>query len=85
MFSRFFAVTLLGAVTLAATAAPDPKTAPAQDSSAKVICTTEHTLGSHLPKRTCATREQRDERAKADQQAMKNMHSAVKPNSTASR
>lgn len=37
-----------------------------------VICTYERSVGSHIKRRVCATRAQRDEQARADQEAMGN-------------
>jgi invasion protein IalB len=77
------------AATPAQAPAPQAKTAPApakpaapparaaaSDGGDEVVCTVERTLGSHLPKRTCTTRAAREEQAKADQQAMRNMHTS---------
>lgn len=38
-----------------------------------VICTYEQATGSHLRKRTCMTKEERDAKTKADQSAMDNL------------
>jgi hypothetical protein len=78
------------AVTFAAHAAqtqPAQKAAaaPAKGSQDEVICTSERATGSHIAKRTCSTRAQRDAQAKADQDAMRNMHGPAKANTSTSR
>lgn len=90
MFSRIIATTLF-AVTFAAGAAnapiaaqkPSPaspaKTAEQDPPKDEVICTTEHTLGSHLPRRNCMTRAQQEERSRRDQEAVRNLHPTAKP------
>lgn len=77
MLLKLSLATLVGAVTLvasaAALAAKPAEPAPATEKP-KLVCTSERTLGSHLPKRVCMTQSARDERSKRDQEAMRTLH-----------
>jgi len=70
---------LLPALLLALTAsgpalAADKKRVhPTEARPDDLICTYEKTTGSHLKKRVCATRSDREQRARADQDAMGNI------------
>jgi hypothetical protein len=68
---RLHFVALLTALSWARGWAGDATPAPpAAASPNDVICTTDHVVGSHIPHKTCATRRAREERAKADQEAL---------------
>ena len=43
-----------------------------------VICTYEHSVGSHLKRRNCATRAQREERSRQDQNAVRRSGASAK-------
>jgi hypothetical protein len=70
---RLTAGLLAGMVALAAQAG-DAKTgleAAANAAPDDVICTHETPMGSHIKRRVCATRAQRDEQTKLDQEALR--------------
>jgi len=65
------------AVSMAQAADPKPAgTQPPADSQDEMVCTYEQTTGSHLGHRVCMTRKQRDERAKQDQDALRQFEHA---------
>jgi hypothetical protein len=76
MFLKHLSVAVLAAGLMSAAQAvevPVKKGAKAAAEAAPddVICTYEHSVGSHLKRRTCATRAQRNERARQDQDSVK--------------
>ena len=65
---------LLCAAAVSLAHAADSKQAGAQapaEPQDEMVCTYEQTTGSHLGHRVCMTRKQRDERAREDQEAMR--------------
>ena len=58
-----------GAAEAPAARGAKPAAAPQDD----VVCTYEKSLGSHLKRRVCTTRVERDARARADQDRMRTM------------
>ena len=83
MFLKHLSVAVLAAAlmsTAQAVEVPVKKGAKAAAEAAPddVICTYERTVGSHLKRRTCATRSQRDERARQDQDAVRRRASSAK-------
>lgn len=47
----------------------------AKDEGSQVVCHREQVTGSHLPKKVCMTKAERERRRKADQQAMQRIQS----------
>lgn len=79
MVVRILSAALLGAVVSTAGAATAAEPSPSADKKDEMVCTTETPLGSHLPKRTCMTRADREERQKKDREKMQRMHSQNPP------
>lgn len=76
---RLSVVCLLAGVAFsaqAAQAAKKPQPAPRGDD---LICTYEQPVGTHIKRRTCATRADRDERARKDQEALQRMRGPGAP------
>jgi hypothetical protein len=73
-FNGFVAMALACAV-LSATAAAAEKddSKAAKPASSELVCTYETPVGSHVKKRTCVTRAQRDQRAEQDRGRMRDV------------
>lgn len=80
---RISAMFLMAVLATAAHAAGDAgkakKPAKAAPSSEDLICTYEQPVGTHIRRRTCVTRGERDERARRDQDAMQRMRGPGAP------
>ena len=88
MSSKLIAAGLLAATFCVNAAGSSPAAKPAASPAAKqdeVVCTLDHSTGSHIPKKVCTTRSTREGQAKADQDALKRMHAPVKANSASNR
>jgi hypothetical protein len=71
LYKTMTAVLMAGALVTSVQAAPKQKK---DDTSETVTCTVERSVGSHIPQRVCMTRTQRDEQAKANQEASRRLH-----------
>lgn len=81
---RLSAIILLAALAALAAPAPaaDAKKPTARKKEARgddVICTYEQPVGTHIKRRVCATRDQRAERARLDQEASRRMRGPGTP------
>lgn len=62
---------ILAAVSAqAAETKPTAKRDASDDAKSQLVCVTEPVVGSHIKKRICMTQEEREQRRKADQEAM---------------
>ncbi len=84
MSSKLIAAGLLAATFCVNAAGSSPAAKPAAKQD-EIVCTVDHSTGSHIPKKVCTTRSNREGQAKADQDALKRMHAPVKANSASNR
>ena len=76
--NRSLLAAALLACMLPATAATPAKSGKAQASGDSLICTREASTGSHLRKRSCTTRAQREERRAQDREAAQRLREQPK-------
>ena len=78
--NRFLTAALLALCSVPALADP-----PAQAPADRPVCTYESSTGSHIRKRVCTTRAQREERAAQDREAAQRLKELPKPLDAAGR
>lgn len=80
MFLKHLSIAfLLAGVAVSAHAAGNAKKPKAEPRGDDVVCTYEQPVGTHIKRRICATRADRAERTRKDQEAMQRMRGPGAP------
>jgi hypothetical protein len=74
MVNKMMSVALIALAGTSMAQAAERKVTKEAAPREEVVCTTERSVGSHIPTRICTTRAQRDEQARAGQDAVRRMN-----------